>query len=155
MHVERTRLPMLVGTPQASRELHQHCPGDGRRFGDATPEVVTPQDEELCIVHRDHVRGAWLTVDERQLAEVLTDTEDAEDDLATIFADEYDLDASVPHDEQRVAGIVLEDDDAALRIVTLARDFRESLKLVAANAGEQRDGCEKLYDFHACMRCGR
>src|SRR5687768_9540993 len=150
MHVEQHEASdLLVGASKTSRQLDEHRPRDGGRFRHAAAEIITPQNKQLCVIHRDHVRRTRLPVDERELAEVFADAEYAQDDLSSILTDEHDLDASVSHDEQRVAGIVLEHNDAALRVVALPSDFRESLELIAANAGEKRDGCEKLYDFHA------
>ena len=73
-----------------------------------------------------------------ELAEMLADAEHAEDDLASVLADEHDFDTALADDEQRIAGIVLEEDDAAARIELLARELAEALELGSVEAAEQR-----------------
>ena len=112
-----TRPPIFSSARRSRRDSsvssdHATAGDDSTRLA----EILAAQHEQVRIFHRDHVRRARPVVDERQLAEVLADAEHAEDDLAPVFTDEHDLDASLAHDEQRVAGIVLEENDAALRV---------------------------------------
>ena len=79
-----------------------------------------------------------------ELAEMVAHAEHAEDDFASVFADEHDFHASLSHDEQRVAGVVLEQDDAAARIELLAREVAEALQLGAVKAAEERHRREKV-----------
>src|SRR4051812_33631523 len=132
-HVEQNETSdLVVSATQPPRKFEQERPGDRRRGLHTLPEILAPQDDEGRILHRDDVRRAWLLVDERQLAKVLADAKDAEDDLASVFTDEHDLHASAAYDEQRVARIVLEENDAAARIGALPRQLGENLQLVRA-----------------------
>ena len=79
-----------------------------------------------------------------ELAEMLAHAEHAEDDLASVFADEDDLDSALADDEQRVAGIVLEENDASARIEFLARELAEALELDSVEAAEERHRGEKV-----------
>ena len=79
-----------------------------------------------------------------ELAKMLAHAEHAEDHFASVLTDEDDLDAALPDDEQRVAGIVLEQDDAAARIEFLARQLAEALELDSVEAAEQRHRCQKV-----------
>jgi hypothetical protein len=58
---------------------------------------------------------------------MVADAQHAEDDLASVFANEDDLDSALSNDEQRVAGIVFEQNDASARIEFFARHFAEAL----------------------------
>ena len=138
-HVEQHEAAdLLVGAAQAARQLGEQRPRDGRRRLDAPAEILAAQHEQMRILHRDDVRRARPVVDERELAEMLADAEHAEDHLASVLADEHDFDAALADDEQRVAGIVLEQDDAAARIELLARQLAEALELDPVEAAEER-----------------
>src|SRR6478672_4339473 len=133
-----------VGPPQAPGQLGQQRPGDGGvRFYPST-EVLPPEDEQLRVVHRDHVRRTGLIVDQRQFAEVRARLEHAQDHFAPVLPDQDDLDASRAQDEQRVAGVVLEEDDAPLRVGALAGEVSELLDLVTLEPAEQRHGGEEI-----------
>ncbi len=90
------------------------------------------------------MRRARLVVDERELPEVGSRLEHAQDDLAAVLADEHHLDAAAPEDEEGVPGVVLEEDDAPFRVRPFANQFAESGELVAIKAMKERDGCEKV-----------
>ena len=85
---------------------------------------------------------------EGELAEVIADAEDSENDLAPILADQDDFHASGADDEQRVTGIVLEENDAPLGIAPFAGDFGELGELGGVEATEQGDGGEEVRCFH-------
>src|SRR5262249_33149486 len=89
--------------------------------------------------------GARPVIDQRQLAKMLADPKHAENHLAAVLADEHDLHASLPHDEQRVAGIVLEQDHAAARIKPFARQVGKPLELGSIKSVEQLHCREKVY----------
>ena len=79
---------------------------------------------------------------------MLAQTEHAEDDLASVLADEHDLHAPVADDEQGIARIVLEQNDAALRIALLARQLGEALQLGVVELGEERNRPQEVGDLH-------
>ena len=106
------------------------------------------QHEEIGALHRDDVGRARLVVDERELAEVFAHTEDAEDHLAPVLADEDDLDPTVAYDEEGITRIIFEDDDAPLRIVLLPRQFAKALQLGVVELGEDRNGAKEVADIH-------
>ena len=159
-HVEQHEpADLLVGAAEAARQLGEQRPRDGRRRLDAPPEILAAQHEQVRVLHRDDVRRPRPVVDQRQLAEVLADAEHAEDHFAPVFADEHDLDASLPDDEEGVARVVLEQDDAAARIEPFARQLGEALELGAIEPVEQRHRREKVCGRgghgHVCDRRGR
>src|SRR5580704_13626387 len=149
-HVEQDQPADLpVGTPQAPGELRQESPSNRGSRLDSPPEVVAPQHEELRVFHRDHMRRPRLVVDQRQLAEMLGDAEDAKDHFPAVLANQDNFDAAFPHDIQGVAGVVLEQDDAAFRVVFLARHLREPLELVGRDLPEEGNRGEEVGYFHA------
>ena len=75
---------------------------------------------------------------------MLADAEDAENDFAPVLADQYDLHASLPNDEQRIARVVLEQDHAATRIKLLSGQLGEPFELESIEAGEQRNGGQEI-----------
>jgi hypothetical protein len=95
------------------------------------------------------VRRAGLIVDQRQLAEVLAHTQNAQDDFASVFADEDDFDATLTDDEQGVTGIVLEDNHAPLGIRFLTGELGEANQLGFFELGEEWNGPEEVGCFHA------
>ncbi len=145
-HVEQHEAAdLLIGPAEAARQLGEQRPRDGRRRFDSLPEILAPQHEQMRVVHRDDVRRPRAIVDQRQLAEVLANAEHAENHFAPVFTDEHDLDASLADDEEGVAGVVLEQDDAAARIESFARQVGEPLELGSVEPAEQRHRCEKVY----------
>ena len=95
------------------------------------------------------MRRTGLVVDERQLSEMLAHAEHTQDHLAPVLADEDDFDPALAHDIQGVAGVVLEQDDAAFRVVFLARHLREPLELVGRDLPEEGNRGEEVGYFHA------
>src|SRR5436190_16018623 len=98
----------------------------------------------MRIFHRDHVRRPRPVVDQRELAEMLAHPEYAEDDFAPVFADQDDLDATLSHHEQRLAGVVLEEDDTPAWIELLAGEIGEALELNLVQSAEQRDSGQEV-----------
>ena len=94
---------LFVGAAQPPRQLGEKRPRDRGRGIDALSEVLAAQHEQRRVLHRDDVRRARAVVDQRELAEVVADAKHAEDDLASVLADEHDLDAALSHDEEGVA----------------------------------------------------
>ena len=90
----------------------------------------------MRIVHRDHVCRARPIVNQGELTKMLADTQNSEDHLASVLADEHDFHAPLADDEQRVARVVLEQDDAAPRIELLAGQLAEALELDSVQAAE-------------------
>ena len=93
----------------------------------------------MRILHRDDVGRARAVVDQGQLAEMFTDAEHAEDHLASVLANEDDFDSSLPDDEQRVARIILEEDDTPAGIEFLASHVAKTLQFCAIEPAEERD----------------
>ncbi len=139
---------LLVRSPKTARQLDEHGPGDGRRLVHASAEVFATENEEACVVHRDHVRRARLPVDQRELAEVGADAENGEDHLTSIVADEHHLHAPLAHHEERVARVILEQDDAAARIGALARQLGEARELGLVEPAQEGDGAQEVRDLH-------
>src|SRR5262249_10092468 len=79
---------------------------------------------------------------------MLTGAQDAENDLAAVLAHEHDLHTTVANDEQGVARVVLEQNDAALRIALLARQLREALQLGVLELGEERNRPQEVGYLH-------
>ena len=102
-------------------------------------EVLAPEHEQARVLHRDHVGRARLVVDHRHLAEEAALAQDGEDDLAAVLRDEDDLDLTRRHEVERVAGIVLEHDDAALGIAPLAGQLGERGE-IGSRRGRQKSG---------------
>src|SRR5437868_5670006 len=98
----------------------------------------------MRIFHRDHVRRTRAVVDQRELAEMLAHAEYAEDDFASVFADQDDLDATLAHHEQRIAGVVLEEDDTSAWVELFAGEIGEALELNLVQSAEQRDGGQEV-----------
>ena len=73
--------------------------------------------------------GARLIVDEREFAEVFAHAEYAENHFASVFGDEHDFHTTGAHDEQRIARIVFEQDDAPFWIALLAHELAEMREL--------------------------
>src|SRR5436190_1244604 len=80
----------------------------------------------------------------RDTPRYVEEDEPAENDLAPVFTDEHDFDTARPDDEQRVAGIVLEEDDATLRIELLTGDVGKALQLDAIESTEELDGRQEV-----------
>ena len=91
---------LLVGAPEAAGQLREQRPRDHGVRLHASPEVLAPQDEELRVVHRNHVCGARLVVDQGELTEMSSGLEHSEDDLSPVLADQDDLDPAGPDDEE-------------------------------------------------------
>src|SRR6185503_3453387 len=83
-----------------------------------------------------------------ELAEVLARAQDAENHLAAILAHEHDFHATVAHDEQRIAGIILEQDDAALWIALFARQLSKALQLGILELGKKRNRPQEVGYLH-------
>src|ERR1035437_1957878 len=150
---ERPDLPVRAAKP--AREFREQRPGDRRVRFDTLPEVLAAQHEQRGILHCDDVRGSRLVVDESEFAEMLADAEDSENDFAAILGDEHDLDAARANDEQRVAGIILEENDAPLRVALLAHQLPEIGELCAVKRLEEGDGGEKIGGIHSETAEGR
>jgi hypothetical protein len=75
---------------------------------------------------------------------MIADPEYAEDHFATVFADQDDFDPAQSNDEQRVAGIMLEEDDASAGIELFSGQLTEALKLGPIQTAEQRDGRQEI-----------
>ena len=112
-------------------------------------EVLATQHEQRRIFHGDDVRRPRLVVDQRHLTEELPFAEDGENDLAAIFADQDDFDLTFRDDVQRVAGIVLEQDDGVFGIRTVARDFNHPLQVDGCKLAEERDLLQHVRGGHA------
>src|SRR5688572_26707469 len=125
---QRQAVDLAVSATQAARQLLHEHPCDGGVRLDATAEVVATEYQHVRIFHRDDVSRPRLLVDQRQLTEVLARAEDSENHLATVLTDEHDLHATITDDEQGISWVVLEQNDAALRIALLAGQLREALQ---------------------------
>src|SRR6476620_10931822 len=79
---------------------------------------------------------------------MLARPEHTEDDFASVFTHQHDLDATITDDEQRIARIILEQNDAALRIALLARQLREALQLGVLELGEERNCPQEVGYLH-------
>ena len=79
---------------------------------------------------------------------MLADTEDAENDLAAILTDEYNLYATLAYNVEGITRIILEQDDTSLRIRLLARDRDELVQCVALQPREERHCRQKIAGFH-------
>ena len=112
-------------------------------------EVFAPQYVQRRVLHRDDVRRAWFVVDQRHLAEELAFAEHGENDFAPVFADEDDLDLSFRDDIERVAGIVLEQDDGVLGVGTVAGDFHHPLQVCGGELAEQGNLLQHIGRRHA------
>ena len=147
--VEQDQAPNLaVGSAQASGQLGQERPGDGGVHFDAAPKIIAPQDEQRGVLHRDDVSRSGLVIDQRQLAEVLTDAEHTKDHLAPVFGHQDDLDPARPDDEQRVARVVLEQDDTAFGVLFFPRELRKPTELIGSDPAEQRNRGEEIGNVH-------
>src|SRR6185437_6525251 len=97
---------------------------------------------ELRVFRGNDVRGARCPINDGQLAEMRAWSQQAEDHLAAILTNEDDLHPPVPDDEERVARIILEENDAAPGVRPLARqlgkarDFRGIQSTQQWNRGE-------------------
>src|SRR4030095_15678640 len=89
-----------------------------------------------------------LLVDERELAEMLTRTQHAQNHLPAILSDEHDLHTPVAHDEQRVAPDILEQNDADLSIALLARRRGEARRRGGGGLGEERSRPQEVGYLH-------
>ena len=114
-----------VCAPKPARQLREQRPCHGRALLHTPAEILSPQHEEGTLFHGNHVRRTGLVVDEGELADVFPHAQNAQDHLATVFRDEHHLDTSGTHDEEAVAGVVLEQDDTPLGITLLAHEFAE------------------------------
>ena len=81
----------------------------------------------MRVLHGDDVRRAGPVVDERQFSEMVAHAQHTKDDLPAILTDQNDFDPPMPDNEQRIAGIVLEQNDASARVKLLASEISESL----------------------------
>src|SRR5215216_1882454 len=79
---------------------------------------------------------------------MLAGSKHAEDDFSAILADQHDLDPPIADDEQGIARIVLEQNDAAFRIALLARQLREALQLGVVELGEEWNCPQEVGDLH-------
>src|ERR1019366_3117195 len=86
---------------------------------------------------------------------MFADAEDSEDDFAAVFGDEHNLHAALTDDEQRVAGIILEENDAPLRVALLAHQLPEMGELGGVERLEEGDGNEKIGGIHSETAEGR
>src|ERR1043165_3602714 len=127
-----TRLPTFSSTRRSRRERDA-----GRVLEDAL-KIFAPQYEQRRVLHRDHVRGARLIVDERHLAEELAFAEHRQNHLAAVFADEHDFDLPLGDDVERVTRIVFEQDDGVFGIGTVARNFHHALQIGGGELAEDR-----------------
>ena len=120
VHVQQDQASdLLIRTAEPAGELTQQPDGD---FGRATQpglKVLTPQHQDRRIRHRDDVCRARLIVDQRHLAEEAAFPKHGKNDLAAILADQDDLHLARGDQVERVARVILEQDDAALRVAPL------------------------------------
>src|SRR5256885_10124058 len=79
---------------------------------------------------------------------MVANAEHAKNDFAAVVANEHDLHATLAHNEQRVARIVFEQNDAAARITLLARGLSEPLKNARVESLEEGDGDKELRVGH-------
>ena len=114
----------------------------------AAAEVVAAQHEDVGVLHGNDVGRTRLLVDQRQLAEMFARSEHAENDFAPVLADQHDLDPAITDDEQGISRVVLEQNDAALRIALLARQLCEALQLGVIELGEERNCPQEVGDLH-------
>src|SRR5262249_41327506 len=101
------------------------------------------------VLHGDDMRRPRLIVDQRQLAKMLAHTEHAEDDFAAVLADEDDFDPALADDKERIARVILEQDDATFRVIFLSRYFGKALELRGWDLPEQGNCGEEVGYFHA------
>src|SRR2546430_5717451 len=120
----------LVHPAQPAGQLTQQRECDAGRMLEDALEILAPQDDQRRVLHRDHMGGAWLVVDQRHLAEEISFAEDRENDFAAVLADEDDFYLTLPDDVERITGVVLEEDDGILRSEEHTSELQSQSNLV-------------------------
>ena len=112
-------------------------------------EILAPQDDQCRVLHRDHMGGARLVVDQRHLAEEISFAEDRENDFAAVLADEDDFYLTLPDDVERITGVVLEEDDGVLGVGAVAGDFHHPLEVGGGKLTEEGNLLQHVGCRHA------
>src|SRR5436309_2458665 len=123
----------------ALRERLEHAGLHGREVVHQLMELAMPDHHQPGGAYGPRRCGAWLAVDQRDLAEEVALPEGRDDAAVDVH-----LDGSIEDDEELLSGLALPGQHAAVDDVDFVREGSELLQILPAETGEERHPLELL-----------